>query len=74
MQAAMTPAARVITVAPDAPALEALRVLTSHNIHELPVIEDGRLVGMLTAPDLLQQIELRTRFESIDEVTPKERR
>jgi Zn-dependent protease/CBS domain-containing protein len=58
----MTPAERAITVDPQAPVLEALRRLTEHDIHELPVVEGDRVVGLLTAIDVLQQVQLRAQF------------
>ena len=42
------------TTSPDALALEALLELVRRNIHHLPVVEDGRPIGMITATDLLR--------------------
>jgi CBS domain-containing protein len=42
------------TTRPDAPALEALLEMVRRNIHHLPVVEDGRPTGMITATDLLR--------------------
>ena len=42
------------TVRPDAPAMEALLELVRRNIHHLPVVEDDRPAGMITATDLLR--------------------
>jgi Zn-dependent protease/CBS domain-containing protein len=64
VECTMTPAERAITVDPQAPVLEALRRLTEHDIHELPVVEDDRVVGLLTAVDVLQQVQLRAQFSS----------
>jgi CBS domain-containing protein len=52
VSAVMTPAPA--TTHPDAPALEALLELVRRNIHHLPVVEDGRPTGMVTATDLLR--------------------
>jgi CBS domain-containing protein len=43
-----------ITGSPDAVALEVLLQLVRGNIHHLPLVEDGRPVGMITATDLLR--------------------
>ncbi|MGB8329837.1 MAG: CBS domain-containing protein, partial [Polyangiales bacterium] len=43
----------VRTVYPDTPALEAALTLQSHGYGCLPVIEHGRLVGMLSASDFV---------------------
>ena len=53
------PVSAVMTADPtttrhDAPALEALLELVRRNIHHLPVVEDDRPVGMVTATDLLR--------------------
>src|SRR5690606_33577928 len=42
------------TVSPDALAVEALLELVRRNIHHLPVVEEGRPTGMITATDLLR--------------------
>lgn len=52
VSAVMTP--DPATTRPDAPALEALLELVRRNIHHLPVVEDGRPTGMVTATDLLR--------------------
>jgi CBS domain-containing protein len=62
VQDAMTPAAEVTTVAPDESVLDAFRTLTAKNIHELPVLEGGRVVGWVTAVDLLRHIDLRLQL------------
>jgi acetoin utilization protein AcuB len=50
--AAMT--ANPMTIAPDAPLVEAAKVLEIYRISSLPVVDDGRLVGMLTVTDVLR--------------------
>jgi CBS domain-containing protein len=50
----MTPDPVVIT--PDAPICEAARILTTHNIRRLPVVEDGTLLGLLSIADLIHAI------------------
>lgn len=43
---------RVITTTPDCPIEEAARLLRSHRIGALPVVKDGKLVGIITESDL----------------------
>ncbi|WP_121252137.1 DUF294 nucleotidyltransferase-like domain-containing protein [Nocardioides ferulae] len=43
-----------ITADPDALALEAMLELVRRNIHHLPLLRQGRVVGMVTATDLLR--------------------
>jgi 3-hydroxybutyryl-CoA dehydratase len=41
-----------ITVAPDAPLADAQELMARHGIRHLPVVDDGRLVGVVTESDL----------------------
>ena len=50
--AAMT--ADPMTIAPDAPLIDAARVLETYRISALPVVDGTELVGMLTVTDLLR--------------------
>jgi CBS domain-containing protein len=43
----------VITVTPETPTVEAVRLVRTHQIGCLPVVNEGRLVGVLTASDFL---------------------
>ncbi len=45
--------AEPITVAPETPTLEAIRLMREQQIGCLPVVRDGRLVGIVTAQDFL---------------------
>lgn len=42
-----------ITVTPDTPLLDAALIIQEHRFGSLPVVEDGKLVGILTETDLL---------------------
>ncbi len=44
----------VITIAEDCPLEEAARIMTDNQIGGLPVMRDGRLVGMITESDLFK--------------------
>lgn len=55
----MTP--RVFTVPPSAPLQTAVEIMIDKKIGCLPVVEDGRLVGLLTETDCLSR--LRTLLE-----------
>ena len=43
----------LVTVSPDTPTLDALELMRDRNIGCLPVVNDGRLVGLVTAHDFL---------------------
>jgi acetoin utilization protein AcuB len=50
--AAMT--ADPMTIAPDALLVEAAKILETYRISSMPVVDGGRLVGMLTVTDVLR--------------------
>jgi CBS domain-containing protein len=52
VSAAMTSPAR--TISPDAPSLEAVRQMVVSRINRLPVVEHGKLVGIVTRGDVLR--------------------
>lgn len=39
---------KVVTVTPATPVFDAIDVMKAHNIHRLPVVEEGHLVGLIT--------------------------
>ena len=58
----MVPAEQVVVASPEMSLQAALRLLMENDIHQLPVIEDGRFVGLLTRGDIFHHIETRRRF------------
>lgn len=51
------------TVRPDTPTLDAMALMREHRVACLPVVEDGRLVGMLTERDFIKvSSQLLERF------------
>jgi acetoin utilization protein AcuB len=44
----------VITIAADAPIVDAVRLMTAHRIGALPVTAEGRLVGIISATDVMR--------------------
>jgi acetoin utilization protein AcuB len=51
----------VITVGPDRPAREAARLMLDHKIGALPVLDEGRLVGIITETDIVRAFVHMTR-------------
>ncbi|MDH5492861.1 MAG: CBS domain-containing protein [Myxococcales bacterium] len=45
---------KVVTVRPDTPTLDAMHLMRRAGVGCLPVVEDGRLVGIITEHDLIQ--------------------
>jgi Zn-dependent protease/CBS domain-containing protein len=54
----MTPAERLITTSPEEDAARALEKLSSNNIRQLPVVSEGRLVGLLRRQELIKWLQL----------------
>ena len=52
----------VISVSPDEKAADALLKMAKKNIGRLPVVEDGRLVGIVTRSDFNKIIQMKTQF------------
>ena len=46
---------RVVSVSPDDPAERAVRTMARERVRRLPVVEDGKLVGMVSLGDLARQ-------------------
>jgi Zn-dependent protease/predicted transcriptional regulator len=55
----MTPTARLATVAPSTDLRQAVGFLATNQFHQLPVIEQGRLVGLLTRDHVIQFLQQR---------------
>lgn len=47
----------VVTITPDTPVVEIARLLLGKRISAVPVIDNGRLVGIVSEGDLLRQVE-----------------
>ena len=67
----------LVSVEPDKDLEEALRLMARHQIRRLPVVEDGRLVGIVAQADIaLKENEKKTGqlVEAISEPSQGERR
>lgn len=51
----------VRTIAPDATVFEAIQLMAEHNIGALPVLEQGRLLGMMSERDYTRKVALKGR-------------
>ncbi len=57
-QRIMTPREKVVTVSTDTPALDVLQLLGERRLNQVPVLEDGRMVGLITRRELLDRVHL----------------
>lgn len=60
MQAGQIMTQNVITVSPETPVTDAAKAMLDNRISGLPVIENGKLVGIVTEGDFLRRAELGT--------------
>src|SRR3989344_3039381 len=59
----MTPVAALVTVAPRHGSFETLALLAGHDLNQLPVVEDGRLIGLIRREDILKWLSLHGERE-----------
>lgn len=57
-QRLMTPRDKVITVAADSSALDVLTIVSQKRLNQVPVLEDGRMIGLITRRELLDRVQL----------------
>jgi len=58
----MTPISKVETVNPEETATDALMRLSKRDVGRLPVVQDGKLVGIITRSDLTHLIKVRSEL------------
>jgi CBS domain-containing protein len=49
----------LITLPPEAPVIDALKIMSAHNIGRIPVVADGKILGIVTRTDILKVTELK---------------
>ena len=49
----------LITLPPDAPVIEAFRLMSSKNIGRIPIMQDDAIVGIVTRTDIMKVTELK---------------
>ncbi|MDA1010448.1 MAG: site-2 protease family protein [Chloroflexi bacterium] len=69
---AMVPASEVATVEPATLVNSAVRLMAERDVHQLPVIEGGQLVGLLTRGDVLNYIQMRAQFGDLLDARERE--
>ncbi|GIW30441.1 MAG: inosine-5-monophosphate dehydrogenase [Meiothermus sp.] len=52
----------LITVTPEATMADCMNLMTSHRIRHLPVLEEGRLVGVISIGDVVKAIMTQQEF------------
>jgi CBS domain-containing protein len=59
----------VVSVSPDENLDEALEVMARHRVRRLPVVQDGRLVGMLAQADVALEAKEKKTGELLEEIS-----
>jgi Zn-dependent protease/predicted transcriptional regulator len=57
-QRLMTPREQVITVDAGSSALEVLTIVSQKRLNQVPVLEEGRMIGLITRRELLDRVQL----------------
>jgi len=66
-QRVMTPRDSVVTVDGSRPGLEVLMLLGEKGLNQVPVIEDGRMVGLVTRREILERVQLAESLRTEEE-------
>jgi CBS domain-containing protein len=59
----------LVTVEPDQDLDEALKLMAHHQVRRLPVVEDGRLVGVLAQADVARVGDEREVGETVEQIS-----
>jgi CBS domain-containing protein len=62
VQQAMTPAERLAVISPEVSLDDALQLMGKHGVQQLPVMEDGTLLGFVTRQDIMRTVQLRVEL------------
>ncbi len=59
----------LVTVQPDSDLEEATRLMQQHQVRRLPVVEDGRLVGIVAQADIARALEEEHTGEVVEQIS-----
>ena len=71
-QRIMTPRAEIVTVDADAPALDVMPLLGQRRLNQVPVIEDGRMIGLITRREFLDRVQLAEELSKKSDQDPED--
>ena len=58
----MTPASQLVVARPGSPIDEALQAMATGDFHQIPVLDGGRFLGLLTRFDVLRWVNTRSEL------------
>ncbi|MDZ7727548.1 MAG: CBS domain-containing protein [Dehalococcoidia bacterium] len=64
---AMTPREEVVTVNATDPALVVLEMIAQQGLNQIPVLEEGRMIGLITRRELLERIQMAEQLRAEQE-------
>jgi CBS domain-containing protein len=59
----------IVTVEPDQDLDEALELMARHQVRRLPVVEEGRLVGVVAQADVAREADERKVGEAVEQIS-----
>ncbi len=59
----------IVTVEPDRDLAEGLQLMAKHQVRRLPVVEDGRLVGVLAQADVAREGDEQAVGHTVEEIS-----
>jgi CBS domain-containing protein len=60
---AMREVEQIYTAAPEQPLVDVLEIMNAQNINQVPVVQDGRFVGLLSRELILRYLQIRQRLQ-----------
>jgi CBS domain-containing protein len=63
VEKAMTSVDRLHSVSPDEDLRQVLQLMARQDINQVPVVEDGRLLGLISRSDILRLIQTRRELQ-----------
>jgi predicted transcriptional regulator len=59
----MRPLQELHVITPDTPVLDALKLVTSEDVNQLPVVANGTLQGVVSRSQLVQLLQVRSELQ-----------
>jgi Zn-dependent protease/predicted transcriptional regulator len=70
VQGVMTPRDKIVTVSADAGALEALNLIAKNGLNQVPVLDNGRMIGLIARRELVERIHLAEQLAPVSGAPP----
>jgi len=71
-QRVMTPRDAIMTVDANRPAVEVLMLLGEKGLNQVPVLDEGRMIGLVTRRELLERVQLAETLKPEEEIAPND--